>query len=97
MTPIVAILTCYRTTVAALRADTADVFPLGSVVYVYHPRFTGFGIVTSYECPPDQLAVRLENGNVWHYEIDTIATAKNRKVWPLWIKREMRRRKAKRA
>lgn len=97
MTQIATILQCYRLMVEALQIERATQFPLGSVVYIKHPRFTGCGIVTSYCGPPDCLGVRLENGNEWLYEIDTAKPSPKREQWPPWIKREMRRRKAKHA
>lgn len=47
-------------------------FPIGSNVWVDSSRYIGPGVVTSDpDCPPlHQLAVRLENGNVWWYPLE---------------------------
>lgn len=46
-------------------------FPRGSTVYVECDRYSGLGIVAMSEsCPLDKLAVKLENGNTWHYPLE---------------------------
>lgn len=46
-------------------------FPGGCGVFVSCPRYTGSGMVVHMDdCPPDQLSVLLENGNVWYYPIE---------------------------
>lgn len=60
-----------------------------------HPRYKGHAIVNSFECPADQLAVRLENGNIWHYELNTITPEERTKNYPPWIRREMCKRRGK--
>lgn len=46
-------------------------FQVGSKVRVNNPRFVGVGIVAfDADCQPDNLAVCLENGNVWWYPIE---------------------------
>jgi hypothetical protein len=97
MKALTALLVCHRITSRAIQAEKFDKFPLGSVVFVTHSRYKGHGIVSNYLTNVDLLAVRLENANVWHYEIDTVEPDPERKHWPPWIKREMRRRKAKHA
>lgn len=65
-------------------------FPVGRGVRVAHERFHGYGMVVSDEsCPPDQLAVKLENGNTWWYSLDTCSLA-NRDTCPPWLQRLMR-------
>lgn len=45
-------------------------FPRGTAVSVCCPRYNGYGfVVLSDSVQADQLAVILENGNVWHYPI----------------------------
>ena len=48
-------------------------FPMGQSVHVSTGRYHGPGIVVANgQCPPDQVAVLLENGNVWWYPIDHV-------------------------
>ncbi len=48
-------------------------FPRGQAVHVDTGRYRGPGSVAARgECPPDQVAVLLENGNVWWYPIDHV-------------------------
>jgi hypothetical protein len=47
-------------------------FPIGSKVYVNAPRYIGDGIVAKDSmCPMTQLPVKLENGNIWWYSLET--------------------------
>jgi hypothetical protein len=66
-------------------------FQSGTVVHVSYPaRYVGPGIVViSCDAPPDQVAVRLENDNIWHYPITTVKPL-SRKQWPTWIRRVKR-------
>jgi len=42
-------------------------------VTVNAPRYHGPGVaVLDFECPPEMVAVRLPNKNVWFYPIDTV-------------------------
>lgn len=48
-------------------------FPTGAIVWVKDERYTGVGIVALWDgCPPDQVAVRLENRNVWCYPLEHV-------------------------
>lgn len=91
------LLEIHRLTCRALTEYRSRDFPLGSVVRVANPQFKGFGIVATYDCRPDQLGVRLENHNIWHYALETIEPEPNRKMWPPWIQRDMRQRRGKHA
>lgn len=45
----------------------------GARVFVRHPRFTGLGVmVLDGDAREDNVAVRLPNGHVWWYPIDTV-------------------------
>jgi hypothetical protein len=45
-------------------------FPIGTPVLVDCPQYSGPGIITQEaNTPPNKVAVRLENGNVWWYPI----------------------------
>ncbi len=60
----------YESALSALEKHKADLFYPGTRVKVKCNRFTGTGIVvTDNQCPPDQVAVELENGNVWWYRL----------------------------
>ena len=67
-----------------------DMFPTGTVVYVEHDSYKGFGIVVSdMECYPTKVPVRLQNDNIWWYSVLCVTPATRRPVdWPDWIKRE---------
>lgn len=62
-------------------------FPVGRGVRVAHERFHGYGLIVDDDgCPLDQLAVKLENGNTWWYELDTCSLA-SRDACPSWLQR----------
>lgn len=64
-------------------------FPSGRGVRVVNERYNGYGmIVTNDDCPVDQLAVKLENGNTWWYPLDCCSLA-NRDTCPPWLQRLM--------
>lgn len=66
-----------------------DTFPPRTVVCVECPQYKGFGIATMEDgTRPEQLAVRLENGNIWWYPVRDCCIAHRVGDWPLWIKRE---------
>ena len=83
----------YRQHRDSLATAKATEFPVGDVVYVNSPRCHDFGIVANDgNCPVDQLAVELENGNVWWYPLeDCSQTVKGE--WPDWLKRRLWHRK----
>lgn len=65
------VLSRYRNALAELERHKADRFYPGTHVLVNCSRYHGHGIaVTDNQCPPDQIAVRLENGNVWWYPLE---------------------------
>lgn len=54
-----------------LAAWKSQTFVPGSVVTVDCERYSGDGMVFyDPDCPLDQLAVRLQNGNAWWYPIE---------------------------
>ena len=56
-----------------LKKNRDTKFPAGTPVKVNHGRYHGPGVaVVDVECPPNKVAVRLENGNVWWYESETV-------------------------
>lgn len=64
----------YESALAALEKHKAERFYPGTKVNVKCQRYTGPGMaVTDNQCPPDQVAVKLENGNVWWYRITDCA------------------------
>lgn len=66
-----ALLGRYRRALAELEKFKADLFYHGTPVTVDCPRYKGPGTaVTDNQCPPDQVAVLLENGNVWWYPME---------------------------
>jgi hypothetical protein len=65
-------------------------FPPQTVVRVEHPRYKGLGIVVVDDrCPPEDLAVLLENGNTWFYSAVTCLPVADRKLWPKWAKSQI--------
>lgn len=65
----------YRTATEFLQLDRQLRFPMGCPVHVNRiGKYVGPGIVAdSTELPPDQLAVTIENGNTWHYEVEYVS------------------------
>lgn len=62
----------YRRALAELEKCKADRFYHGTPVTVDCPRYKGPGTaVTDNQCPPDKVAVLLENGNVWWYPMES--------------------------
>ena len=67
-------------------------FPRLSVVMVDSARYHGPGIVVVEDgCRPENLAVRLQNDNVWHYPALACEPIADRKKWPEWIRRQIAR------
>ncbi len=63
----------YRNAVKSLEDLKANELPRGARVLVNHERYSGEGVVaTDSECPPDQVAVLLPNGNVWRYPLESV-------------------------
>lgn len=86
------ILTAYHNLAYALEEYRAEAMPLGSAVKVCAANYSGFGFVaTISEVPPDKVAVRLENGNVWYYNLFEARPIIKEDKLPPWIKREQRR------
>jgi hypothetical protein len=47
-------------------------FPIGSEVIVSADRYNGNGIVIKdYQCPPTSIPVKIENGNIWYYPLES--------------------------
>jgi len=77
----------FREASIALRAWKVKTFPHGQIVRVdCKGRYEGYGIVERQDEPPDKLAVRLENGNVWWYPLDDCVKAEPSALLPLWLK-----------
>lgn len=71
------ILKRYRAALAALEKARAKRFYHGTPVLVSCRRYSGPGTaVTDNQCPPDQVAVLLPNGNVWWYPIEALRPLK---------------------
>ena len=67
----------YQRALGELEKAKAELFYHGSEVDVYDPRYQGPGLaVTDGQCPPDQVAVSLPNGNTWWYPIDAVTVTK---------------------
>jgi hypothetical protein len=66
----------HRTTAIELDIAKRRLFPPGKPVHVDAPRYHGYGVATLTEGKADELAVRLENGNVWNYPIESCRPAK---------------------
>jgi hypothetical protein len=91
---LIAITEIYRLAKSQLEYLKAREFQSGSVVYVNADQYKGYGIVKLEDgVRPDELAVSLGNGNTWWYPVLACAVIKDRNVWPLEIKRMVRRQK----
>lgn len=79
----------YREAAAWLENYRRETMPIKRAVYVDCPRYTGFGMSWGRSERPDQAAVLLENGNVWHYPIECVrpTTEDERKKLPKWLKK----------
>ncbi len=63
----------YRTVTETLKRERDARFPKGVNVMVKSPRYRGSGVTAdSTDLQPDQVALLLENGNVWGYAIDSV-------------------------
>lgn len=64
------------------------VFPHGAEVLVNCERYKGPGIaVSDSQCPVDQVAVCLPNGNTWFYPIESVRAVVETKVDEIALKR----------
>lgn len=64
------VLENYRKATCALRRFRAETFPTGSRVRVDAVNYEGFGVVDAdSRCPITHLPVKLQNGNVWYYDL----------------------------
>lgn len=80
----------YQNTKQRLTEARQREFPSGRGVRVINERYNGYGMITDDDgCPPDQLAVKLENGNTWWYPLDDCSLA-NRDTCPPWLQRLIR-------
>lgn len=72
----------------------ASELPPNTVVYVECDQYTGYGIsVLNDGVKPNQIAVKLENGNTWWYPVEKTFPANTRPGdWPEWIKKISRKR-----
>ena len=92
-----ALLTPLELMLKQVNYERSNLFPLGSVVHVNHPRYTGHAIVSAYPNAPQLLEVRLENSNRWEYPLSSIAPEQYPNLYPEWIKRDMCKRRGKHA
>ncbi len=68
---------------SALVLAKLQLFPLHKPVIVNCPRYRGHGVrVPDHGEPPEQIAVRLENGNVWWYPIENCQPAQWSHIHP---------------
>lgn len=71
-----ALLQAYRSARAALTTARLQAFPHRCCVRVNSARYRGVGValtLCSEGVPLEQLPVRLENGNTWHYPLEDCA------------------------
>lgn len=71
---LVEIVASYHAAVKALHEYRMARYKSGQFVRVNDARFKGIGMVCAYssEVPPHKLPVRLENNNVWWYDLTSI-------------------------
>lgn len=63
----------YRLDTKTLERVRETMFQRGTHVRVDCDRYKGFGyVVTDSRCHPDQVAVRISNGNTWYYPIESV-------------------------
>lgn len=89
----------YRRARTAIIVQRGVSFPDGSVVYVDCPQFHGYGIVRDIpECWPDHIAVQVQSGNTWYYEMERVTKFRvPRSEWPSWILDHKRHQSAMKA
>lgn len=82
----------YRVARRAIVEQRSISFPDGSVVYVDCDKFHGYGIVRDIpECWPDHVAVQVQSGNTWYYEMERVTRFRiPQSEWPEWILRYKR-------
>src|SRR6267154_399905 len=84
-------LASFRKAQEWLKEARAAEFKAGRPVLVLHDRFRGYGLVAdSADCPLDQLAVQLENGNTWWYPLDDCHLVR-RDDCPPWLQRILKK------
>jgi hypothetical protein len=78
----------YRNYTAYLKEYKKQHFPVHSVVFVTSPAYSGFGRVApeGEDVPPDKLAVKLQNENVWWYALENCSKPSNSFNLPMWLK-----------
>ena len=76
---LLSLVAIYRTVASSPKLERDIRFPPGERVAVFQPgRFTGGGVTAdSTDLAADQVAVLLENGNVWHYDVDCVQIVKS--------------------
>lgn len=80
----------YQTARDRLLEARAAEFKPGRGVRVINERYSGYGLIVNDEgCPPDQLAVKLENKNTWWYPLEDCSLA-NRDTCPPWLQQLMK-------
>ena len=77
----------FRKTKLLLQQLRTGLFPQGSVVRIGDVQFCQLAIVFYDEdCPPDQLPLLMESGNVWWYPIEQCNRIREPRLWPRWIR-----------
>lgn len=75
----------FRTLQPRLEEERSKLY--GRMVYVHCNQYQGYGTATRDDCWPDKVAVRIENGNVWWYPLDSVMvcefTALSFEAWQL--------------
>ncbi len=83
------IVASYHAAVKALHEYRTARYKSGQFVRVHDGRFKGVGMVCAYssEIPPTKLPVRLENGNTWWYDLESIVEIVAAKDAPRSVRR----------
>ena len=69
---LVEALDAYKSAAMKLERLRREQFPEGCSVRIASGQYHGLGeVVAVPECPLDQIAVRIENGNLWWYPLET--------------------------
>lgn len=87
--PLAEIVASYHAAVESLHEYRMARYKVGQFVRVNDARFKGIGMVCAYssEIPPHKLPVRLENDNVWWYDLLSIVEIVAAKDVPRSVRR----------
>lgn len=83
------IVASYHAAVKSLHEYRTARYKSGQFVRVNDARFKGVGMVCAYssEIPPNKLPIRLENNNVWWYDLESIVEIVPAKDAPRSVRR----------